>query len=394
MNYYFDQPVRRRIADEVDLCTSAVTSAKQQGEANLNREQFDSCMENLIEMSENLAGNEELAGDPDGPFGADQLRRELVMPPWQRINFSLGYLHERFPTGCEAPSEPLPNPLEWSSLATLITWFARQSPVYFQTPENEALVLRMRQQGLDLIQNMAQQVDCISGAGSGINDPVTRSLADYRAALNDLVAGIREAEIEFRSNRLKSGADVVLHGDAFQRTAYRSEELVIGPCDPSQVCEMSGAMETTRALIGLFPDTYLIADQTGLGSIEICYENMQWVNRRAVPVRPDDPHVANYFGQISFDVVGRYQEKDQTSRVFGSTFVSPDEYHYLFAAATDEVREDSCPTEWVGTKIVTPLHKSGGFRVVPNRLTYLASARKTPSEVINANWSRGAEWRD
>ena len=394
MNHYFDQPVRERIAEKINACAGIAVNTDQQGASSLSREQFDDCLESLVEMSENLVSMEELAGDPDGPFGQEQLRRELKMPPWQRINFSLGYLHERFPTGCEAPAQSIPNPLEWSSLATMITWLARQAPVYFQAPENEARLMRMRKQGVGMLQSMAQQVDCISGAGSGIHDPVTRSLADYRLALNKLVAGIREAELEFRAERLKPGADVVLHGDASQRTAYRSEELIISPCDPDLVCEMSGPLEATRALIGLFPDTYLIADQTGLGSIEICYENMQWVNRRAVPVRPDDPHVANYFGQLSFDLVGRYQEKGVFTRVFGSNFVSPDEYHYLFAAATDEVREDSCPTEWVGTTIVTTLDKSSGIRVVPNRLTYLASARERPSEVINANWGRGAEWRD
>ena len=394
MNYYFDQPVRQRIAEEINTCTSIAANTGQQSIVNLSREQFDGCLESLVQMSEELVSNEELAGDPDGPFGADQLRRELMMPPWQRINFTLGYLHERFPTGCELPAQPLPNPLEWSSLATTVTWFARQSPIYFQTPENEALLMRMRKQGVEMLQSMAQQVDCISGAGTGIHDPVTRSLADYRVALADLVAGIRGAELEFRTERLKPGADVVLHGDASQRTAYRAEELIISPCDPDLVCEMSGQLEATRALIGLFPDTYLIADQTGLGSIEICYENMQWVNRRALPVRPDDPHVANYFGQLSFDLVGRYQEKGVFTRVFGSNIVSPDEYHYLFGAATDEVREASCPTEWVGTKIVTSLNKSAGIRVVPNRLTYLASAREKPSAVVNANWSQGAEWRD
>jgi hypothetical protein len=394
LNYYFDQPVRRRIAEEINVCTSIAANTDQQGAAMLSREQFDGCLESLVEMSLDLVTREELAGDPDGPFGADQLRRELRMPPWQRINFSLGYLHERFPTGCESPDQPLPNPLEWSGLATMVAWFARQAPVYFQTPENEALVVRMRQQGLDLLQGMAQQVDCISGAGTGIHDPVVRSLADYRAALGDLVAGIREVELQFRADRLKPGADVVLHGDASQQTAYRTEELAIGPCDPGLVCEMSGQLETTRALIGLFPDNYLIADQTGLGSIEICYENLQWVNRRAVPVRPDDPHVANYFGQLSFDLVGRYREKGQITKVFGSNFVSPDEYHYLFGPATDEVAGDSCPTEWVGSKIVTPLNNSSGIRIVPDRLTYLASAREKPSGIIGANWSRGAEWRD
>jgi hypothetical protein len=394
MDYYYQQPVRQRISEEIDICISIAVSRNVTDVAKLSREQFDGCMQSLVEIAGTLILREELAGDADGPFGVDQLRRELRLPAWQRINYSHGYLLERFSTGCDAPGEPFPNPLEWASLANMVVWFAGQSPLYFNTPANEDLVVRMRQQGMELIQGMHQQVDCISGAAAGIEDPVARSIADYSEALENLVGGLREAELKFRESRLMAGADVVLHGDAFQQTAYRAEDLAIGPCNPDRICEMKGELETTRALIGLFPDPYLIADQTGLGKVEICYENMQWVNRRAEPVRQEDPFVANYFGQLSFDLIGRYYEKDEVKNVFGSNFVSPDEYHYLFAAATDEVREDSCPTEWVGTKIVTGLGKSGNFRVVPDRLTYLASARKKPSEIMVSNWSRGAEWRD
>src|SRR5690606_20355462 len=35
-----------------------------------------------------------------------------------------------------------------------------------------------------------------------------------------------------------------------------------------------------------------------------------------------------------------------------------------------------------------------GFKIVPNRLTYLAASRSRPSELMNANWSKGEEWRD
>jgi hypothetical protein len=157
---------------------------------------------------------------------------------------------------------------------------------------------------------------------------------------------------------------------------------------------MSGKLEATRALVGLFPGTYLIADQTGLGQVEICYDNVQWVDRRAEPVRADDPHVANYYGRLSFDLIGRYREQGELTEVFGFNFISPDEYHYLFAAATDEVLGDSCPTEWVGSRIVTGLGDAGPLRIVPDRLTYLAAARSLPSQVFAANWSRNQEWRD
>ena len=393
MDFYFDQPVRLGISEEIDICTSIIAATRGRDTPALARPQFDGCLESMADMAATVARREELAGGPRGPFGIDQLRRELLLTPAQRINYLIGLLHNEYPGSCAPPDQPLPNPVEWASLATLFTWFARQSPVYFQTPLGESQLKRIRDQGRELQSVMARQLDCISGSGTGINDPVVRGLADYRAALDALTAGIREAEIEFRSAALKDGADVVLEGDAMQATAYRSEGLKIGPCDPERICGMSGELEATRALIGLFPHPYLIADQTGLGGIEICYDNMKWVDRRAEPVRADDAHVANYFGRLSFDLVGRYREQGQVTEVFGSRFVSPDEYHYLFAAATGEVLEDNCPTEWEGQKIVTTMRERS-FRVVPDRLTYLAAARQKPSAIIEANWSRGAEWRD
>ncbi|MDX1379769.1 MAG: hypothetical protein R3233_01545 [Xanthomonadales bacterium] len=394
MGYYFEQPVRQRIAEEVDICLSIMAGRDQRGGADMSRQQFDGCLESLVGMANELASRAELAGDPDGPFGTEQLRREMLLTPWQRINYTLGYLHDRHPSGCERPDQPLPNPLEWSSLATVVVWFARQAPVYVQTPENEARLAALRRSGDELIETWVRQVDCISGAGTGLNDPVVRGLGDYRRALDDLVAGVREAELEFRESRLKPGSDVMLHSDANQRTAFRNEELAIGPCDASRVCEMSGRLDATRALIGLFPDPYLIADQTGLGEIEICYDNLQWVDRRSEPVRADDPFVANYYGRLSFDLVGRYHEGGETTEVFGFNFVSPGEYHYLFAAATEEVLGDSCPVEWIGSRIVTGLGDDERVRIVPDRLTYLAAARSLPSQVIAANWGRNEEWRD
>jgi hypothetical protein len=394
MDFYFDQPVRRPISEEINICTSIVAATGPGGEASLSREQFERCLASLAELSETMVRNAELAGDPDGPFGAEQLRRELKLTPWQRINYALGFLHERNRTDCQLPDEPLPNPLEWAALVTVLAWFAEQSPVYFQTPANEALVVRMRQQGIQLLATMEQQVVCFSGTGKGLGDPVRRSLSEYHHALEDLAAGLRETELVFREEKLAPDADIVLSSDAHQQTAYRPEGLLIGPCQVDNVCEMNGELEATRALIGLFPSHYLIADQSGLGKIEICYDNMQWVRRRSEPIRPDDPNVANYYGHLSFDLIGRYVEDGQIQNVFGSNFISPDEYHYLFAGVSDEVLDDNCASEWIGTKIVTNLRGNSRFRVVPDRLTYLASARTQPSQIINSNWSRGAEWRD
>ncbi len=394
MAFYFDQPVRQRISGEIDSCISLAAVRDDHDKPMLSRKQFDACLENMVTLADTLVRSAELAGDPGGPFAADQLRRELEMAPWQRINYTLGYLHARSPVVCPLPDKPLPNPLEWSALATLMVWFSSQSPVYFHTPENEALIVALRQQGLDALHIMSQQVDCINGSGGRFNDLVSVSLQQYRGALANLVAGIRAAELEFREARLRAGADVDLGGNVQQGTAYRSSGLTIGPCDVARACETTQPLDATRALIGQFPDEYLIADQTGLGSVEICYDNMQWIERRMERVRPEDSNVANYYGHLSFDLVGRYRQGESVTAVFGSNFISPEEYHYLIAASSDEVLNDGCPSEWVGSHITTTRNNKNGFNIVPRRLTYLAAARSKPAEVISANWDHGAEWRD
>ena len=391
--FYFDLPVRDPIAGGVDACTGIVAASDPDGTPAMTRRLFDDCQESLVALANEEAREAQLSGDPDGPFGETQLQRELSVTSGQRINYGIGYLHDRYSIGCEAPRQPLPNPLEWSYLASLMSWFADQSPVYFQTPENEQRLMRMREIGLELMRVVGEQVDCIAGAGASVDDPVSRILGDYRDALGALTKGLINADLEFRQYYLAPGADVALEGDARQATAYRPDDLVIGPCDSERVCEMSGHLSSTRALLGLFPDEYLIADQTGQGKVEICYDRMEWVERHSEPVRAGDENVANYSGHLAFDLRGRYLAQGSVTGIFAFRFTSPEEHHYLFGAATKEVLEDSCPVEWIGVQIVTTL-PNNGRGIVPNRLTYLSAPRMLPSRLLARNWDRGAEWRD
>lgn len=393
MAYYFDTPVRAKIAEEINICTSIAASMDEDGIPTMTRRQFDACMETLLQLADKETRLAELSGNVNGPFTTDTLRRELSITPWQRINYGIGYLHEHYSTDCQPPDDALPNPLEWAVLATTMTWFAGYSPEFFNSPQNEARLTKMRDIGEQLILGLAGQSECLASSGTGINDPVSRGMADYELALRELDMGIESAEADFRSRRLSPGADVSLELDALQKTAYRPDDLVIGPCDTRAVCEMSGELSATRALIGLFPNEFLVAEQTGMGKIKICYRNMEWVKRRSELVRPDDENVANYFGFLGFDIVGRYVEKGEVSDIFGFRFTSPQEHQYLFAQASEEVLDDSCPVEWVGSRVVTPLREKRGG-IVPNRLTYLAASRKLPSRLLQANWDRGAEWRD
>lgn len=394
MDYYYSQPVRVDIAEEINICISLSSSREDQGSFPLSRAEFERCLHGLASLASTGVNTAELAGDPDGPFGMEQLQRELDLSPWQRINYVLGYLLDNYETGCAAPEQALPNPLEWASIVTVMTWLARQSPVYFQSPENEILVNGLRSQGRELLSSLARQVDCNSGSGGGLNDPVVRALADYRDDFEALVEGMRAEELAFREDRLAPGADIVLSAGASQPTGYRPQGMTIGPCDPAAVCEMVGTLEPGERLLDQFPEAYRVADQAGMGSIGFCYDNVSWVERRSEPVREDDPHVANYHGRFSFDLFGTFDEGEETRRVFGYRYTSPDEYHYLFGPSGEEVLDAPCPMEWVGTRIVTGLGDRTAIRVVPDRLTYLAAARSLPSALFAANWTRNQQWRD
>lgn len=393
LGYYFDQPIRDPIAGGVDACTGIAGQVDADGTPAMTRELFDDCQEQLVTLANFEAREAQLAGNPNGPFGPTQLQRELGLTAGQRINYGIGYLHDRYETGCELPNRRLPNPLEWAYLATFMAWFAEQSPVYFQAPDNEARLERMRAIGQELVREIAEQVDCLAGAGAVLNDPVDRVTTDYRANLRQLGRALDSARSAYRSERLAPGADVRLDEDGGQSTAYRPAELPIGPCDPTAACEMTGVLSSTRALTGLFEDPYLLADQTGLGEVEICYDNMGWVDRRMEPVRPGDENVANFFGRLAFDLKGRYRDEEGETELFAFRFAAPEESHYLFSAQDQAVLDDACPVEWIGSRIVTGLPE-GRVRLVPDRLTYLSAARTLPSRLLETNWDQGAEWRD
>ena len=393
MDFYFDLPVRDPVAGGVDACTGIVAVRDPDGSPAMTRAVFDDCQQTLVNLADVEAREAQLAGDPNGPFGEVQLERELRLAAPQRVNYGIGYLHERYATGCMPPPRPLPNPLEWAYLATFMAWMAEQSPVYFQTPENEQRLSRMRGIGAQLINTLGEQVDCLSGTGTGINDPVQRASMDYAQVLADLGRAVRVAERAFRATVLAPGADIALDAGPSQPTAYRPADVSIGPCELARACEMDAQLSATRAMYGLFPDAFLVADQSGLGKVEICYDNMEWVERRASPVRKDDPNVANYYGHLAFDLRGRFVDETGATELFGFRFVSPEEHHYMFAAAAPEVLVDSCPVEWLGQRIVSTLGTDHAG-IVPNRLTYLSAPRTLPSRLLSRNWDRGAEWRD
>ena len=116
MAYYFDTPVRARIVRETDTCISLAAKIDDNGDSVMIRRQFDSCMETLLQLADRESRLAELSGDMNGPFTTDTLRRELSVAPWQRVNYAIGYIYERYPTQCLPPANGMGRPCQYDEL--------------------------------------------------------------------------------------------------------------------------------------------------------------------------------------------------------------------------------------------------------------------------------------
>lgn len=384
--YYLDQPVRQGIRQALARCMPPDDDL-----AALSREQFEACLEGVGGLFEQEIRSEELTGGTAGPYADAFLRREMALASWQRIDYLSGHLNWLLAGHC-APQGSL-NVLDWSLAVDVIAWWVPKRTVYFGAPRWQEALERVREAGRAEARELTRQVDCLTGMGAVRRDPFARVLGLHAHALNELEIALRETDLEFHARHFRPGADIDLTRLDELTTAYRPESLTVGPCEPRNTCGARAQLPVSRALIGLFPSAYLLADQARLGEIELCYDRVRWVERRQLPARQRDPRVANYYGRLSFDLVGRFRTPESAETVLRLRLTGGGEHHYLFAEADPEVLEAECPHALIGTPISSEL-EAGGPGLVPPRLTYFVSAPVTPGNLLISNWDRGAEWRD
>ncbi len=385
-SFYLDQPVREDLRLAVASCT-----VDPELVGPVPRETYERCLERLVALMSNELGREELVGDGDGPFSDVFLRREMSLVSWQRAAYLDGHLDWLLGAGCTAPAWE--SPLEWSILAQYLSRWVRLRPVFFDSPRwREAIDLFARQANL---QREAAEIflDCLTGFGSQRRDPVERLLGRHGRALSELDRAIRAESATFYAEVTREQADIDLDGDAAQQTAYRPDGLTIGPCPEASACGVRAELSVSRALLGRFPNAYLLADQLRLGQLDLCFDQVRWVDRQMRPARSDDRRVANYDGHLSFELVGTLERGGEISTVFRQRLRSAEPRHYLFAASDPEVLAMDCPETLAGQPIASRL-PDGRVGLVPDRLTYFVSQPTTAEAELQANWDRGAEWRD
>jgi len=384
--FYLDQPVRERVRRVISNCNPDPLLV-----GPLPREVFERCARNLEEMLAGELNTEELVGGAQGPFAAEFLRRELGLVSWQRAAYLDGHLNWLLEAQCQSPEWV--NVLEWSLLAHHLVRWVSQRPVFFTGTSWRDTVDRLISQMRAQTTAHSEWVDCLTGRGSVRRDPVVRLLTRHREALSEVDTLLGQARAAFYEANTQPGADIDLDGPANQVTAYRPQELVIGPCPEARTCGARVQLPVSRALLGMFPNAFLLADQIGMGELKLCYDRVRWVERSMEPARGRPSDVANYFGRLSFELVGTFRGEQRDRTVFRYRLTDSEFRHYLFAADDESHLAQDCPIDQVGKSVASTLEE-GYTGLVPDRLTYFTSTPTTPEAELLANWDRGAEWRD
>ncbi len=382
LSSYLEQPLRTAINRDVTVCLRLAGHAEPLPAPVIEAGQFGDCVAALVRLANESARSPELAGMPAASYEPLQLAREASLPPWQRINYWHGWLNEQF--DCELPTG-LPNPLEWAIGARTLQRFVERWPALAKSDPPLQEIDQLIADGAQLMS--AQQALTVCGQEGAVQ----AVLGQYREALRDNQQALASTIAQLRSERLAPGADVDLTQDAEQGTAFRPEDLEVLPCEGSGSCGMRESLAVSPALLSLFEDPWLIAHQVGMGTVELCYDNVRWTERRAEvpPVRQQA--MANYFGRLEFDLHGRFGEREQP--VFSLQLTGQQEYEYLFGANTDEVLADQCPRHLIETQVSAEL-PARKVNLVPRRLTYVTAERTSPSRAFADHWTEGEQWRE
>jgi len=384
--FYLDQPVRDALREAMAACTVAPDLV-----GPIPRNLFEDCLQRLVAQTGRSLGRVELVGDADGPFSSLFLQREMGLVSWQRVAYLDGHLNWVLGASCRPPNWQ--NPLEWSLLAQFLSRWVAQRPVFFGSSRWRDAVDAFERQAEIQRNGSMLFIDCLTGLGSERLDPVLRLIDRHQQALAALDLVLQESEAAFYAGVTRPQADIDLDADSTQLTSYRPEGLVIAPCEEAEACGVAAELPVSRALLGEFPNAYLLADQLELGRLNLCYRNVRWEDRQARAVPNDDPRVANYFGHLSFDLEGTFERAGRIDTVFRHRLRSNEARHYLFASSAPEVLEMSCPNALAGQPVASQL-AADHLGLVPDRLTYFVSQPATPQAEILANWDQGAEWRD
>lgn len=372
---YFSHPLRDDIQENLEVCLNLSVQQIPEPPEPIALNQFKGCLADFIEWGSVLAKSENLSGDLIQLDNPNSINRALDLPSIQIINnLSMQAAAE---VSCQQQLVPQVNLVEWLLAAETVAWFHNRWPGLMAAHLENKQLDQLIEAGLQLYQFPA----CVNEA-----NPLLTQFNNLRGKWERLKQEIVVHVNEFRNTELRPNSDVDLFKSIEQKTNYIPENFVVSPCDPTQSCGALVTLEPSNELLNLFPNHLKLAEQFGLGHLEICYDQVQWENRKTTPTHLDNNKIANFEGQLSIQLNGRFRNES----VFTKTLLSEQRHIYLFGENNQQTLDTSCPLPIIGTQINTSLDR-GTFGLLPNRLTFLAAQKVDINAVMRNNWT---DWQN
>lgn len=370
-NYFF-HPMRQDIQENLEVCLNLSVQQSPEPPEPIALNQFEGCLADFIEWGTVLAKSDQLAGNLIKLDNPNSINRALDLPSIQIINNLT--MQAAAEVTCQQQLTPQVNLVEWLLAAETVAWFHDRWPGLMADHLENNQIDELIAAGMQL----HRYPTCMNNA-----EPLLTQFNNLRGKWERLKQEIVIHVNQYRNTELSTNSDVDLFKSIDQQTNYIPENFMVSPCDATQSCGALVTLEPSNELLNLFPNHLKLAEQFGLGQLEICYDQVQWENRKSTPTHLDNNKIANFEGQLSIQLNGRFSGES----VFTKTLLSERRHIYLFGENNQETLDTACPLPIIGTQINTSLDR-GTFGLLPNRLTFLTAQKVDINAVMRSNWTQ------
>jgi hypothetical protein len=370
INSYLNHPIRKNIQENLEVCLNLSVSQAPDPRVPIASNQFESCFQDFMNWATTLSTDSTFSGNQVRLDNPASLHRALELPSIQIPNIlnTQAIADE----ACQQQLLPQVNVFEWLLATESLTWFHDRWPGIFAAVDKSTEFSQLMTMG----RNIHKYPPCFKQS-----EVLQNQYQNLKTKWERLKLEINNQINLYAKEQLHEHTDVNLFGSMDQKTNYIPEDLVIGPCQVSKSCGAFIELTPNLELMNLFPNHIKLASQFGLGSLSICYDDVQWRNRKTAPTHLDNNKISNFEGQLSIQLNGMFDDK----KVFTKELISEQRHVYLFGENNQETLDLSCPLSIIGKQINTTLDR-GTFGLLPNRLTFLTAQKADVNKVIRNNW--------
>lgn len=370
INSYLNHPIRKNIQENLEVCLNLSVSQAPDPRVPIANNQFESCFQDFINWATISATDSTFSGNQVRLDNPASLHRALELPSIQIPNIlSTQAISDE---ACQQQLMPQANVFEWLLASESLAWFHDRWPGIFAEVDKTTEFSQLISMGqkLHVYPPCFQQSEVLKNQFQMLQTKWEKLKLEINNQIN-----------LYTQEQLHEQTDVNLFGSMDQKTNYIPEDLIIGPCQVSKSCGAFIELKPSQELMNLFPNHIKMASQFGLGSLSICYDEVQWKNRKTSPTHLDNNKISNFEGQLAIELNGKFDDK----KVFTKEFISEQRHVYLFGENNQETLDMSCPLSIIGKQINTTLDR-GTFGLLPNRLTFLTAQKVDINKVIRNNW--------